>query len=272
MSASQPLVMVEVTDQVATLTLNRPKKKNAMSPALHAEMLDRLTELKDRSDFKILIVTGSGDSFCAGMDLEECFMNPFEEPERFAAENKTAQAWFRLLKSFPVPTVAKVNGWCFGGGVLIVGLCDMAIAADDVTFGLSEINFGSFPGGGTTWSVAHNIGRKHALYLILTGKPFDAAEAERIGLINLAVPRADLDAEVASLAETICKKHRPVLIAAKEVYEGSHDKSFAESIDWEMAKLYELSYITGHDWITKALRQFADREYRPGFESYRLDE
>lgn len=270
MSDNEPLVNVDVSAELATLTLNRPGKKNAMNPPLHTEMLDRLTELRNRTDLKALVVTGAGDSFCAGMDLEECFRNPFAEPERFESENQRAQAWFRVLKDFPVPTIAKVNGWCFGGGVLIVGLCDMAIAADDVTFGLSEINFGSFPGGGTTWSVAHNIGRKQALYLILTGKPFSAAEAERIGLVNASVARADLDEEVASLTRTLCGKHRSVLVAAKEVYEGTHGKTFAESIDWEMAKLYELSYLTGHEWITKALKQFADREYRPGFEPYNL--
>jgi feruloyl-CoA hydratase/lyase len=267
----EPPVLVEVDAGVGRLTLNRPRKKNAMNPALHHEMVRALDELAARDDLKVLVVTGAGDSFCAGMDLKECFREPFSDPERFMEENHTAQRWFRALKSFPVPTVARVNGWCFGGGILIVGLCDMAIAADDVTFGLSEINFGTFPGGGTTWAVSHAMPRKHALRLILTGQTFGAAEAVRVHLVNDAVPRDELDPAVDALVGTLVTKHRDVLVAAKRVYEGSLERDFAESVEWEFAKLFELSYTSQHDWIDRALRQFEDREYRPGFESYRLD-
>lgn len=268
--ANEPLVQVEVVEGVAHLTLNRPAKKNAMNPPLHRQMGRALEDLAGRDDLKVLVVTGAGDSFCAGMDLQECFREPFSDPPHFLDLNHNAQAWFRALRSFPVPTVARVNGWCFGGGILIVGLCDMAIAADDVTFGLSEINFGTFPGGGTTWAVSHAMQRKHALHLILTGSTFGADEAVRVGLINRAVPRAELDATVEELAATLSKKHRDVLVAAKQVYEGSLDRSFAESIDWEFAKLFELSYASQHDWVDRALRQFEDREYRPGLETYDL--
>lgn len=268
--ADEPTVLVEVEGGVGRLTLNRPHKKNAMNPALHREMARVLDELSGRPDLKVLVVTGAGDSFCSGMDLLECFRDPFTDPARFMEENHTAQRWFRALKSFPVPTVARVNGWCFGGGILIVGLCDIAIAAADVTLGLSEINFGTFPGGGTTWAVSHAMPRKHALQLILTGDTFGADEAVRVHLVNRAVPRADLDATVDELVAKLAAKHRDVLVAAKRVYEGSLERDFAASVEWEFAKLFELSYTSRHDWVDRALRQFEDHEYRPGLETYRL--
>jgi feruloyl-CoA hydratase/lyase len=265
------LVDVAVHDAVARVTLDRPRKKNAMSPALHEQMLAALSELEHDEAIKVLVLTGAGDSFCAGMDLEECFLDPFEEPQRFVSQEKVAQDWFRKLKHFPVPTVARVNGWCFGGGVELVGLCDMAVAADTATFGLSEINFGTFPGGGTTWAVAHNLARKDALRYILTGETFDAGEARRIGLINESVPLEKLDEVVDGLVARLVDKHRQVLVAAKEVYEGALQRNFADGIEWEMAKLYELSYLSRDDWINRALRQFKERRFRPGLESYDLE-
>jgi trans-feruloyl-CoA hydratase/vanillin synthase len=265
------LVSTEIDGAVARVTLDRPRKKNAMNPQLHTQMLAALTALERDENVKVLVLSGVGDSFCAGMDLEECFHDPFEDPQRFVSENRVAQTWFRKLKDFPAPTIARVNGWCFGGGVELVGLCDMAVAADDVTFGLSEINFGTFPGGGTTWAVAHNLPRKHAMRYILTGEVFSAEEAARIGLINFAVPREQLDDSVGRIVGKLVDKNRAVLVAAKEVYEGALLRNFSDGIDWEMAKLHELSYLSRDDWIKRGLTQFKARTYRPGLQAYKLD-
>lgn len=261
---------VVVQDDSATLTLARPEKRNALHPALHEELLDALTTLEDRADLKSLVITGTGGVFCAGMDLEECFFRPFAQPEDFRRINSTAQAWFRKLRHFPVPTVAKVNGWCFGGGILIVGLCDLAVTDQDAIFGLSEINFGSFPGGGTTWAVASNLPRKHAMYYITTGETFSGARAAEIGLVNFAVPAADLDQRTNEIVKTLSQKHRGALVASKQVYEGALSRNLAESIEWEMAKLFELSYYSDDEWINSALAQFDRRKYKPGLEPYEL--
>ena len=108
-------VNVEVADYVATVTLNRPEKKNCMSPALHAEMFDVMKNM-DWKKVKVLVITGAGPSFCAGMDLEQCFLEPFDDPEAMEEINTNGFGWFTAIKSCPAVTIAKVNGWCFGGG------------------------------------------------------------------------------------------------------------------------------------------------------------
>jgi len=256
----------------ATIQLNRPEKKNAMSPELHRDMNEALAAIEQRGGVKVLVITGVGDSFCGGMDLEKCFLEPFDNPDEFARVNGLALSWFKKLKSFPAVTLASVNGWCFGGGVELVGVCDIAIAAEEAVFGLSEINFGIFPGGGTMWATAHNLSRKQALYYSLTGETFDGRRAAEIGLVNLAVPRAQLEKETARIVQLLVNKNIHTLRATKEVYERSVFMPFPESIEWEMAKLHELSYYSRHAWIRDALAQFRRREFRPGLEAYRLRE
>jgi trans-feruloyl-CoA hydratase/vanillin synthase len=233
-------------------------------------MNDVLTEIERTGGIKVVVVTGTEDAFCGGMDLEECFLEPFSNPEEFARVNGVALTWFRRLKSFPAVTLAKVNGWTFGGGVELVGICDIAIAAEDAIFGLSEINFGIFPGGGTMWATAHNLSRKQALYYSLTGETFTGREAVSLGLVNKAVPREQLDAVTAQVIARLVNKNAVTLRQVKEVYEKSIWMDFDDSIDWEMAKLAELSYLTRNEWIRKALAQFKRREYRPGLEAYDL--
>lgn len=256
----------------AEILLNRPEKKNALDPMLHAEMFEALTEVESHDGVKALVVTGAGDSFCAGMDLEKCFFEPFEDSAEFERVNEVAQRWFRRYQAFRVPTIAKINGYCFGGGIEIVAMSDIAVAVKDAQFGLSEINFGTFPGGGTTWAVAHTLPRKWALYYILTGERFTGEEAARIGLVNFAVPATELDDVTDRITGSLATKNVHALRAAKETYEGVLDRTFSEAINWEMAKLYELTYISRDDWIDRGLGQFRRREYRPGMEAYRLKE
>jgi trans-feruloyl-CoA hydratase/vanillin synthase len=267
---SFPHVELSIDGPVATVRLNRPEKKNAMSPELHQSMNDALTEVEGSRDVKVLIVTGTDDSFCGGMDLEKCFLEPFDDPDRFRSINATALTWFRRLKNLPAVTVAKVNGWCFGGGFELAGICDIVVASEDAVFGLSEINFGIFPGGGTMWATAHNLPRKQALYWALTGDRFTGREAVELGLATRAVPAADLDAEVDRVVAMLVDKNPETLRATKDVYEWSVTLDFARSIEMEMAKLQELSYISSHAWIRTALEQFRRREFRPGLESYSL--
>ncbi|MEX2489781.1 MAG: enoyl-CoA hydratase-related protein, partial [Pseudomonadales bacterium] len=179
--------------------------------------------------------------------------------------------WMKHLKAFPAVTIAKVNGWCFGGGMEVVGLCDIAIVAEESTWGLSEVNFGIFPGGGTTWTVAHNMpSRKQALYYALTADTFNGKEAVELGWASKSVPLADLDAHTQQVVDGLAAKGRIVLEKVKEVYERVFDMNFAEAIDYEIAKLFELSRLTNDDWIRTALKSFKQGEYKPGLENYQL--
>lgn len=267
--AQYECVNLSIDGDVATVQFNRPEKRNCLSPTLHQNMVDALKEVA-AADCKVLVVTGSGDSFSAGMDLEQCFLEPFNDPQQFNKVNEPCFEWFSHLRNFPAVTVAKVNGWAFGGGFEIASICDIVIAAEESVWGLSEINFGIFPGGGATWSYAHNMMRKQALFYALTGATLTGKQAVELGLATMAVPLAELDAEVQKWVANLTAKGRTVLRKTKEVYEKSLGMTFEESIEWEMAKMWELSRETNDDWIRTALKSFSKREFKPGLQSYEL--
>ena len=150
--ANYQTLLVDNKDGVTTITFNRPEKRNAMSPQLHRDMYDCLTDLRYDKDTRVIIITGAGESFCAGQDLKQYFIEMDSQPERVRDEvrEKSRQWRNEILRKMPQPVIAKINGWVFGGGFTVVTGCDIAIAADDVQFGLSEVNFGHFPGGEVT--------------------------------------------------------------------------------------------------------------------------
>ncbi|HEV2637913.1 MAG TPA: p-hydroxycinnamoyl CoA hydratase/lyase [Actinocrinis sp.] len=261
-------VNLEIDGPVATIEFNRPEKKNAMNPQMHRDMNTALDAIEAAGGVKVVVLTGVGDSFSAGMDLEECFLRPFEDPQEFYRTNLVALTWFKRLKAFPAVTVAKVNGYAFGGGVLVAGICDLALTSEDVKYGLSEINFGIFPAGGATWAITHNMPRKRALYYILTGATFTGRQAEEYGLVNKAVPAAQLDEESAKMVGRLVNKNPIALELAKQVYERTTAMDLPTAIDYDQAKLWELSRLSGNEWIDVALRQFEKRAYQPGLSTY----
>src|SRR5262245_30805385 len=160
-------VRVEVDDGgVAWVELNRPAKRNAMNPRLNEEMADVLIALDADDDVLVLVLTGAGESFSAGMDLKEYFRAVDAAPEHVQrrVRRDSARWQWRLLRSYAKPTIAMVNGWCFGGAFTPVCACDLAIAADEATFGLSEINWGIPPGGVVSKALAETVGPRAALY------------------------------------------------------------------------------------------------------------
>jgi trans-feruloyl-CoA hydratase/vanillin synthase len=261
-------VSLEINGPTATVQLNRPDKKNAMNPQMHKEMHEVLDAIEADGGVKVVVVSGNGNSFSAGMDLEECFLKPFDDPMGFYRTNLVALTWFKRWKVFPAVTVAKVNGFAFGGGVLLTGICDLAIASETALFGLSEINFGIFPAGGATWAATHNLPRKQALYYILTGDTLTGKQAEEYGLVNKAVPAEQLDEETDSLVAKLVNKNQVTLALAKQVYERTTTMDLPTAIDYDQAKLWELSRLTGNEWINVALKQFERRSYQPGLSTY----
>ena len=149
-------LLVDIADGIATITLNRPNKKNAMNPALHRDMTSALDQLRYEAEARVLMITGAGDAFCGGMDLKEFFTDLKDKPAEYDRVFRMATEWRgRTLRYYPKPTIAVVNGFCFGGAFSIVEGCDLAIAAEEATFGLSEINFKLFPGGCVSKSLAN---------------------------------------------------------------------------------------------------------------------
>src|ERR1700683_2093799 len=210
-------VNVRVRDGIGWAFLNRPDKRNAMSPQLHYDMDDALARLEVDDDVRVVVVSGEGANFSAGQDLKRFFRelekNPAERKKAAAAANRWR--WERLY-NYDKPTIAMVHGYCVGGAFMQLLGCDFAIAAENATFSLSEVNWGILPGALVSKCVADMVLPRHALYYACLGKPFDGKEALRIGMVNEAVPLERLEAATTELAQELMKKSPAVLRATKQ--------------------------------------------------------
>ena len=265
-------VLVEKQDGITWVTLNRPEKRNAMSPALHYEMAEIIDELEIDPDTGVLVLTGAGDSFTAGFDLREYMRNLEGKPVEKARAKRAAQHWtWERLYRFPKPTIAMVNGHCFGGGFQVLVACDLAIAADEALFGLSEINWGVYPGGMVTKAVAEAVPYRDAMWMIMTGRPFDGQEAARMRLVNTSVPRAQLRDETTALAKELLSKLPVALSAAKEAYKAVKSMDFQQAFEYMSAKTTATTALDVDKGRAKALSQFLDdKSYRPGLTGYKV--
>jgi trans-feruloyl-CoA hydratase/vanillin synthase len=264
-------VDVRVEEGIAWVTLNRPEKRNAMNPTLNAEMLEVLDAVDADDDAVVLVLSGAGESFSAGMDLKEYFREVDEGPAwRQRAVRRDSMGWqWRGLRMFPKPTIAMVNGWCFGGAFTPMVSCDLAICADEAQFGLSEINWGIPPGGNVSRALAETVGTRDALLYILTGRLFDGQEAARMGLVNQSVPRAQLEETVRALAADLLDKNPVVLRAAKLGFKHSLEMSWDAAEDYLYAKLEQSQFQDEDGGREKGLEQFLDKKtYRPGLGAY----
>lgn len=262
---SYETILVEVEDGVAVLTLNRPEKKNAMNPRLHEEAADALEALRYDDGVRAVVVTGAGDAFSAGMDLREFFVELKPRPAEYDRITRISVEWRgRTLRHFPKPTIAMVNGHCFGGAFTIVEACDLATAAEDAKMGLSEINFKMFPGGSVSKSMGNLLRPRDYLWYALTGRPFDGRTAAEIGFVNFAFPAERLRAETMRAAREIAAKDPSALRATKDAYR------FSLGMDWDTAMSYasamEAQHVQRQDdaFRTEGIGDFLDKKYRPG--------
>jgi trans-feruloyl-CoA hydratase/vanillin synthase len=264
-------VRVAVDEGIAWVELNRPDKRNAMSPTLNAEMVDVLQVLDADDDCGVLVLTGAGDAFSAGMDLKEYFREVDAAPEHVQRQvRRDAALWqWRLLRTYAKPTIAMVNGWCFGGAFTPLVACDLALAADEAMFGLSEINWGIPPGSVVSKALAETVGSRAGLLYVMTGRTFDGRQAEAMGLVNASVPRARLRAEVESLARELLAKNPVVLRAAKLGYKHCTAMSWDQAEDYLYAKLEQSQFLDAERGREQGLGQFLDeKRIKPGLQSY----
>jgi trans-feruloyl-CoA hydratase/vanillin synthase len=265
-------VRVEIEDGIAWVILNRPEKRNAMSPTLNREMREILETLELDEDAKVLVLTGAGESWTAGMDLKEYFREVDEAPEIVQEKiRRDASTWqWKLLRMYSKPTIAMVNGWCFGGGFSPLVACDLAIASETAVFGLSEINWGIPPGNLVSKALADTVGHRNALKYIMTGETFTGIEAAEMGLVNSAVPLKDLREETVGLARKLAAKNQVVLRAAKHGFKRCRELTWEQSEDYLYAKLDQAQLRDPEHGREKGLKQFLDeKSIKPGLESYR---
>ncbi|HEV3190286.1 MAG TPA: enoyl-CoA hydratase-related protein [Polyangiaceae bacterium] len=183
-------VQLAYDNSVATITLNRPDKRNAISYDLIEDLLSAFDEVST-SKALVLILTGAGKAFCSGMDLEDLRTLIGRSSEQSLRDTQTMARLFRTLYDFPKPTVAAVNGAAIAGGTGLATLCDFTLAVPDAKFGYTEVRIGFVPAIVSTF-LLRQVGEKIARDLLLTGRLFDAAEALRIGLITEIAPAETL--------------------------------------------------------------------------------
>jgi feruloyl-CoA hydratase/lyase len=267
-------VLVEFEEGIAWVTLNRPKKRNAMNPALIAEMKQTVEVLATDERCGVFVLTGAGESFTAGMDLDEYFRQTDSAPDTLLLNiRRLNEEWqWRRLREYPKPTIAMVNGWCFGGGFTPLVACDLAVAAEDAVFGLSEINWGILPAGNVTKAVTEVMGHRDAMYYVMTGETFDGRVAAAKGLVNVAVPRAELRERTRALARVLLEKNQTVLRGAKIAMKRCRAMDWDTSADYLYAKVAEAMYLGGHAHRERAMQGFLDqKKYRPGLEVFKQD-
>jgi trans-feruloyl-CoA hydratase/vanillin synthase len=266
------LVLVDFDDGIAWVTLNRPEKRNAMSPKLNEEMRATVEALAIDARCKVLVLTGAGDAFTAGMDLKEYFRETDGQGDNaILSVRRTAEEWqWRRLRDYPKSTIAMVNGWCFGGAFTPVVACDLATAANEATFGLSEVNWGIIPAGNVTKATAETIGYRNALYYAMTGETFDGKQAAAMGLVNSSVPRKKLKAHTRKIAQTLLEKNQTVLRGIKIAMKRVKYMEWDVSADYLYAKMGEALYFGASENRQNAMKAFLDeKKFKPGIQHFK---
>ncbi len=258
-------------DGIVFVILNRPEKRNAMSPELHREMCEALDALALDDTAQIVVITGAGEAFSAGQDIKLYFRSTEEDPKARAEARHNSHAWrWDKLSKFPKPTIAMVNGYTFGGAFTPLCACDFAIAADDAVFGLSEVNWGILPGGIVAWNVTQVMSYRDALYYATTGETFTGKQAAAMRLVNFSVPKKSLKEATLKFARTLLKKSPAAMRYTKECVRAVRSMDVAQAADYLNAKSDALRFRDPEKGRAEATRQFLDeKSFRPGLEEYR---
>ena len=259
-------VLVEKEDGLTWVILNRPEKRNAMSPQLHFDMYDAVTEAEGDPETQVMVITGAGSSWCAGQDLKEYFREGDKNPQLRRQASWCSQEWrWRKLFTFPKPTIAMVNGFCFGGAFSPMIACDFAIASEDALFGLSEVNWGILPGGLVSRVVTDVLSLRDGLYHAMTGDPFDGRKAAEMRLVNYAVPADQLRDETVKLAKKLMEKNPWALRATKQAYKLVRGMDYSQAEDYLAAKGAWIKQADRESGYDEGIKQFIDdKTYKPG--------
>ena len=248
MDSRKELLLVDIVDGVATITLNRPEVMNAINLALREEVIAIAAELDADKDVRAVVLTGAGDkSFCVGADLKERQQKSTEEMYHF--RRYVNPRWVSAIANITKPTIAAINGYCLAGGVELVLQCDLAIAAENAVFGIPEVSLGFLPGAGACQRLPRAIGVSKAKELILTGRRFGAAEAERIGLVTRIGPQAQVLQECQALARSIAANPTMSVIQAKIAVNASQETLLAAGLRFENEAW--LSCMLSDEWKSK---------------------
>jgi trans-feruloyl-CoA hydratase/vanillin synthase len=266
-------VAVDVVDGIAWVRFDRPEKQNAMSRELNRQMLRVLDDLEFRDDVGVLVLSGEGDAWSAGMDLQEYFREP--EAEGFEAIRRSqmeSYGWFGRLRNFEKVTIAMIDGWCFGGAYAPLYACDLAFCSDDSQFGLSEVNWGILPGGGASKVVVDLMPLRDAMYHALLGENLTGPQAASVRLVNESMPADRLEARVREVAAALLRKNWATLKATKRTIRATRLMEYDTALDYQVRAQEALMYIDTTRGRQEAMRQFLDeKSFKPGLGAYDKD-
>ncbi|RZL85016.1 MAG: enoyl-CoA hydratase [Rhodococcus sp. (in: high G+C Gram-positive bacteria)] len=220
-------VLVTRSEGVATITLNRSQRKNALTGELVEEAISALEEIARTPDDRAVVVTGAGDAFCSGMDLAAPLL-----PDELTFMRRVGQLC-TLLHELPRPTIAKVSGPAIGFGCNFALCCDLVVAADDAVFGETFANLGISVDGGASWSLPRLIGMARTKEILFFGRQLTGKEAAEIGIANRALPSGELDRFVEDWAQTLADGPTSALAMMKSLVNVSTESSFQQAIDRE---------------------------------------
>jgi len=225
-------VLLEKKGAVGIVTISRPDKRNALDRATHRELLAAFDAMRNDVDVRVVVVTGTGKAFIAGLDVGELRgRTPMEIHRRLVHEPSAIDA----ADAFPKPLIAMINGYCLGSGNELALACDIRIASEEARFGQPEVNLGMVPGAGATQRLPRLIGLGKALWLLYTGNLLDSSEALKMGLVDIVVPARQLRARTMTLAQVIAAKSPVALAMIKEAARASMRLPLDEGIRHEQS-------------------------------------
>ena len=263
-------VRYDVIDGVAWVYFNRPDKRNSMSPKLNRRMKEVLDELEFRDDVQVLVLTGEGSSWSAGMDLLEYFR--MTEQEGLGAIRKSqreAYTWWERLRWYEKATVAMINGWCFGGAYGPLFACDLAFCSDEAQFGLSEINWAILPGGGASKVAAELMPFRKAMYHAMMGENLTGKQAAEKGMVNESLPDDKLRERVQQVADVLKKKDSQALRATKWAIRRVREMTYQNAEEYLIRAQEALNHFGGQAARREATKQFLDEKtFKPGLGAF----
>jgi enoyl-CoA hydratase/carnithine racemase len=231
-------VRVERRAAVVIVTLDRPEKRNALSPEVLEELAAAVDELDRDEHVNCIVIAGSDEVFAAGADIKAMSERTFQD----VIERSTISFWQRIA-ACRTPLIAAVSGFALGGGCELALLCDMIVASESAEFGQPEITLGIIPGGGGTQRLARVIGKQRAMELVLTGRRIDAVEAQRFGFVNVVAPRRRWLEQAIELAEVVAKRPPLAVKLAKQAVLAADEMPLAAGLAYER-RMYELAMAT----------------------------
>jgi len=252
-------VIVDIAEGIATVTLNEPTVRNALTPRLRPAFIDAIHRLEFDENVRCVVLKGAGDHFMSGGDIRTMVDRQSMEPRKrrqHVIEGVTGIHMAILaMRRMPKPVIASIQGAVAGFGVGVVGACDLAIAAEDAFFTLAYCHIGASPDGGSSYFVARNLGLKHQMELALLGERFGADRAKEFGLVNWVVPRAELEAETEKLARRLASGPTAAYDKAKRLFNAAHANTIEAQLQMEGELIAESMCTEDHAEGVKAFME-----------------